>query len=163
MSFQGTFKPFYLITLLIICQSVFAQNVKKEKMEQLNFLIGEWIGTTTIYEDGIVTREGSAYEKISYDLNKSVMVIELNTDFLQLRTIILFDENDQKYYYHRFSKEGAAVYPAEFQDGQLIVWKDDTTRFFFRRMPDNGFQEYGEKLIDGKWTKIFEDNFKNTE
>jgi hypothetical protein len=143
--------------------SVFGQNLKKEKMEQLNFLIGEWVGTTKIYENGVVTKQGSAYESISYDLDKSIMVIELNTEFLQLHTIINYNEKDQKYYYYRFSKEGAARYPAEYKNEQLIVWKDDQTRFFFTRTQEGDFQEYGERLINGKWTKTFEDTFKNTQ
>jgi len=88
---------------------------------------------------------------------------ELNTEFLQLRTIVNYDEQDEKYYYHRFSRDGAAIYPAEFKDGQLLVWRDDKTRFFFGRTAEGDFQEYGEKLIDGKWTKYFEDTFVNTQ
>ncbi|MEL6835330.1 MAG: hypothetical protein AAFP77_20185 [Bacteroidota bacterium] len=87
----------------------------------------------------------------------------MNTEFLQLRTIITYHEQDQKYYYHRFSKDGAAIYPVEFKDGQLIVWKNETTRFFFGSTPAGGFQEYGEQLIDGEWTKTFEDTFVNTQ
>lgn len=132
-------------------------------MAQLSYLVGEWIGTTNIYENGVVTKKGAAYENISYDLEKNILVIELNTEFLQLRTIITYDEKDQKYYYHRFSKDGAAVYPAEFKDGQLIVWRDDRTRFFFRSTTTGDFQEYGEQLIDGQWIRTFEDNFKNTQ
>ncbi len=132
-------------------------------MEQLRFLIGEWVGTTTIYKDGLIAKQGAAFEKISYDLDKSILVIELNTEFLQLHTIVLYDEKDQRYYYHRFSKEGAARYPAEFKEGQLIVWKDEQTRFYFGPTPEGGFREYGEQLINGKWTKIFEDTFINTE
>lgn len=156
-------KYFYLIVLIFLTSSVFAQNIKKDKMEQLSFLVGEWVGTSKIYEKGIVTRQGSAYEKIAYDLDKSILVIELNTEFLQLRTIINYDEKDQKYYYHRFSKKGAARYPAEFKDGKLIVWRDEKTRFFFGRTAEGDFQEYGEQMINGKWTKNFEDTFKNTQ
>lgn len=132
-------------------------------MERLSFLVGEWVGTSKIYENGMVTRQGSAYEKISYDLNKSILVIELNTEFLQLRTIVNYDENDEKYYYHRFSKEGFARYPAEFKDGKLIVWKNEKTRFFFGRTSQGNFLEFGEQMINGQWTKTFEDTFTNTQ
>ena len=132
-------------------------------MEQLSFMIGEWVGTTKVFENGVITKQGSAYENISYDPEKNILVIELNTEFLQLHTIIRYDEKDQKYYYHRFSKGGAATYPAEFKDGQLIVWRDEKTRFFFGRTPEGGFKEYGEQLINGKWTKIFEDTFINAQ
>ncbi len=158
-----TTKFLYAIALLFLFNSVPAQSLKQEKMEQLNFMIGEWIGTTKVFENGTVVRQGSAYEKISYDLDTSILVIELNTEFLQLRTIILYDEKDQTYYYHRFAKTGASKYPAEFKDGQLIVWRDDRTRFFFSSNAEGGFQEHGEQLIDGKWTRIFEDKFENTQ
>ncbi len=132
-------------------------------MEQLHFLVGEWVGTSKIYTNGIVTKQGAAYEKIAYDLDKSILVIELNTAFLQLHTIINYNEKDRTYYYHRFSKNGAARYPAEYKDGKLIVWRDENTRFFFGRTSAGDFQEYGEQLINGKWTKTFEDTFKNTQ
>ncbi len=163
MKYQKASKYLYLIVLIFWCSLIVAQNQKPNQMEQLNFLIGEWIGTTKIYENGKVVKQGAAYEKIAYDLNRSILVIELNTEFLQLRTIINYSEKDQKYYYHRFSKDGAAIYPAEFKDGQLIVWKNETTRFFFGGTPEGGFIEYGEKLIDGKWIKYFEDTFINTQ
>jgi hypothetical protein len=163
MRYNKASKYLYVTVLIFLYNLVYAQNIKQEKMEQLSFLIGEWIGTSKVYENGVVTTQGSAYEKISYDLDKSILVIELNTEFLQLRTIINYDEKDQKYYYHRFSKEGTAIYPAEYKDGKLIVWRDEKTRFFFGRTAEGDFQEYGEQLINGKWTKIFEDTFKNTQ
>ena len=162
MKFYITPKYFYFFILIFVHISVCGQHLKQEKMEQLNFMIGEWVGTSKVYENGLVTRQGSAYENINYDLDKNILVIELNTEFLQLRTIVYYDEKDQKYYYHRFSKKGAARYPAEYKDGQLIVWRDEKTRFFFGRTPEGGFKEYGEQLINGEWTKFFEDIFINT-
>ena len=163
MKYRRAYKYVYFIIFTFLFNPVFSQNLKQEKMEQLNFLVGEWVGTSKIYENGKLAREGAAYENISYDLNKSILVIELNTEFLQLHTIITYDEKDQKYYYHRFSKEGSAIYPAEYKDGQLIVWRDEKTRFFFGSTPEGGFQEYGEQLIKGEWIKIFEDTFMNTQ
>ncbi|MGB5243351.1 MAG: hypothetical protein WBN16_13670 [Lutimonas sp.] len=163
MRFRKTSNSLCFIVLFFLCNSVFTQNLKQEKMEQLNFLIGEWVGTSKVYENGVIARQCAAYEKISYDLDKNILVVELNTEFLQLHTIIYYDENDQKYYYYRFSKSGASRYPAEYKDGQLIVWKDEKTRFFFGRTAEGGFQEYGEQRINGEWTKIFEDTFVNTQ
>ncbi|NNK18986.1 MAG: hypothetical protein HKP49_07510 [Maribacter sp.] len=163
MRYRKPIKYFYLIVLLFLCHSGFSQDLKREKMEQLSFMVGEWIGTTKAYENGVVVRQDSAYENISYDLDKSILVIELNTEFLQLHTVIYFDEEDQKYYYHRFSKSGAARYPAEFKEGQFIVQRDEKTRFFFSGTPEGGFIEYGEKLIKGVWTRYFEDSFINTQ
>jgi hypothetical protein len=163
MKQRRNFKYFYFIILIFQSSLAVTQNLKQERMEQLNFLIGEWVGTTKVYQNGVVIKQGAAYENISYDLDKSILVIKLNTEFLQLHTIINYDEKDQKYYYHRFSKEGVARYPAEYKNGQLIVWRDEKTRFFFGSTPEGGFQEYGEQLINGQWIKIFEDTFTNTQ
>lgn len=164
MSFNSRSLNIGFVLVFILCTEVItAQDIKRDKMEQLSFLVGEWVGTTKVIENGLVTKKGAAYEKISYDLDRSILVIELNTEFLQLRTIVTYQEKDQKYYYHRFSKDGTAIYPAEFTDGQLIVWRDADTRFFFGSTPDGGFREYGEKRIDGEWVRFFEDTFTNTQ
>ena len=94
MKYRKALKYFYFIVFFFLYHPVFAQNLKQEKMEQLSFMIGEWVGTSKIYENGVVARQGSAYENISYDLDKSILVIELNTEFLQLHTIIYYDEKD---------------------------------------------------------------------
>lgn len=156
-------KHLFLLFLLLFTNSVFSQSVKQEKMEQLSFLVGEWIGTSKIFEDGVVTKQGSAYEKISYDLDKSILVIELNSEMLQLHTIVNYDEKDETYYYNPFSKRGAARYPAEFRDGQLIVSANEKTRFIFGSTPEGGFREYGEKWVEGKWIKYFEDVFVDSQ
>ncbi len=163
MYYSRTIRICCFIGLLIFSSAAYAQTEQQEKMALLGYLVGEWVGSTEIYKDGVVDRTGAAFEKIYYDLDQSVLVIELNTEFLQLRTIVSYDVVDQKYYYHRFSKDGAAVYPAEFKDGQFIVWKNDQTRFFFTRHEANGFREYGQQLISGKWVKTFEDTFINTQ
>jgi hypothetical protein len=163
MGFRKASIFFSFLSFILFCNPVFSQDLKQEKMEQLSFLVGEWVGTSKTIENGVVTKECAAFEKISYDMDRSILVIELNTEWLQLHTIVLYNEEDESYYYHRFSKDGAARYPAEFKDGQLIVWRDEKTRFFFGGTPDGGFQEYGEKLIDGEWTRYFEDTFVNTQ
>ena len=62
---------------VFIATSICAQNTTIDKMEQLSFLVGEWIGNSKIYTNGVVTKEGTAYENIFFDLNKSILVIEL--------------------------------------------------------------------------------------
>ena len=152
-----------LLAFFLLASSGFSQSVKQEKMEQLSFLVGEWIGTSKQYQDGKVTKQGAAYEKISYDLDRHILVIELNSEMLQLHTIIYYDEKDSTYYYNPFYKRGAAKYPAELKDGQLIVSASDTKRFIFSRTANGGFQEYGEELVDGKWVKYFEDTFTDSQ
>ncbi|NQX92757.1 MAG: hypothetical protein HRT74_11660 [Flavobacteriales bacterium] len=142
---------------------VLAQDSKQEKMAQLSYLIGEWVGTTTSYENGEITKQGPAFESIQYDLDSSILVIQLNTEFLQLHTIIYYSEKDQTYYYQPFSKNGTGTYPASFKDGMLIVQPTDSKRYIFTSTAEGGFKEYGEELIDGVWVKYFEDVFTDTQ
>ena len=107
MIYKKAFIYLFFLNLFFQSKPSFAQSIKQEKMEQLNFLVGEWTGTTKVYENGTVTKEGPAFEKVYYDLDKSILVIELNTVYLQLRTIITYNEKDENYTYHRFSKDGA--------------------------------------------------------
>lgn len=162
-SFKKIIKIQFLVIFLLLSNIVFTQVTAKEEMKKLDFMVGEWIGTTTVIEDGKISKQGSAFQRISYDLSKHIIVIELNSDFLQLHTIINYDEKDQTYYYHPFSKRGTGKYPAELKEGQLIVSPNETTRYIFGKTGENSFREYGEKLKDGKWVKTFEDNFIDSE
>lgn len=132
-------------------------------MEQLSFMVGEWIGTSKTYEDGKLTQEIEAFEHIYYDLDSSILVLQLNSPSLLLHTIIFYDENDSTFYYYPFSERGVTPATASFQDGRLIVQSTEAKRFIFGPTPNAGFREYGEKLIDGKWTRYFQDDFKNTQ
>ena len=129
-------------------------------MDQLGFMIGEWIGTSAVYENGVKSREVPAFQKISYDLNRSIIVIELRSELLQLHTIIRYDETDKTYYYYPFSQGGTNRYPAHIKDGKLVVQSSETYRFIFGNPSNGSFRQYGERLIDGEWVKYFEDNFK---
>ena len=158
----------YCLILLLCCVSQWAysqssQQDAKQHMKQLSFLTGEWIGTSTAYEDGEIAKQGAAYEHIYYDLDSSILVIQLNSEFLQLHTIIRYDEDDETFYYHPFYKRGTNRYPASMQDGQLVVRSSETKRFIFTSTEDGGFREYGEQLVDGTWVKYFEDTFKNSQ
>lgn len=155
----------YLYTALFLFQInlISAQSLKKEKMEQLDYMVGEWVGTSSSYKNGELINQVPAFEKISYDLNKSIIVIELNSETLKLHTIIYFDEADGTYYYNPFSENGARKLPATFTDGRFVVQANESKRFIFEKYEENGFREYGEELIDGQWVKYFEDVFTNTQ
>ncbi len=149
--------------ILFLPHAASSQNTSREKMQQLDFLVGEWIGTSRGYQDGKVTREEPAYESISYDLDSSILVVQLNSQSLQLHTIIQYDEKEGTYYYYPFSKRGVRPAPASLVDGRLIVQPNEKLRFIFGPTPDGGFREYGEQLVDGKWVKYFQDDFRDTQ
>ena len=92
MRYNKASKYLYVTVLIFLYNLISAQNIKQEKMEQLNFLIGEWVGTTKVYKNGVVTKEGSAYENISYDLDKSILVIELNNYYSIFSMFLRYDK-----------------------------------------------------------------------
>ncbi|MEM9886412.1 MAG: hypothetical protein AAF849_11000 [Bacteroidota bacterium] len=135
------------------------QSTSQEKMTQLQFMVGDWVGISTTYEDGKVEQQVPAFQKIQYAVDKNIITIDLHSETLQLHTVIYYDEKDEKYYYHPFYKSGAGKFIAELVDGKLIVMRNETTRFIFNKTSENGFQEYGERFENGEWRKYFEDNF----
>ncbi len=155
-------KNWFLLFLLLQVNFLSGQSLKREKMNQLSYLVGEWIGTSTQFIDGEVSKQVPAFERIYYDLNNSILVVELNTELLKLHTIIYFDEKENTYFYNPFSENGARKLPAEFVDGRLVINASDSKRFIFEKYEENGFREYGEELKDGQWIKYFEDIFTNT-
>ncbi|MFZ9029602.1 MAG: hypothetical protein ACO2Z9_11340 [Crocinitomicaceae bacterium] len=141
---------------------VSGQAEKETKMKDLSFMIGDWVGTSTTYEKGEVKEQVPAFQKISFDLDSNIIVIELHSELLQLHTIIYYDEKEEQYSYNPYSRSGARQLTAELVDGRFVVNASETKRFIFGRT-EKGFREYGEKLVDGKWEKYFEDNFVSTD
>jgi hypothetical protein len=130
-------------------------------MEQLQFMIGDWVGISTTYQDGEIKQRLPAFQKIQYAVDQHIITIDLHSESLQLHTVIYYDEEEDTYFYHPFYKNGVGQFPATYEDGKLIVARNETTRFIFTKTAEGGFQEYGERLENGRWVKYFEDNFKN--
>lgn len=151
-----------LLVFLMTWSSSLAQSEAKERMAELSFLTGEWVGTSTLYEDGEITSQVPAFERIAYDLDSSILVIELNSETLKLHTIVRWDDAEGTYHYQAFSERGTGILPAELVDGAMVVNASATKRYIFERTADGGFREYGEKLIDGKWVIYFDDRFVDT-
>ncbi|MEL6720700.1 MAG: hypothetical protein AAFP82_18490 [Bacteroidota bacterium] len=130
-------------------------------MKQLNFMVGDWVGISTTYENGEIATQVPAFQKIQYAVDGNIITIDLHSETLQLHTVIYYDEEQETYYYNPYYKKGTARYTAEYAEGKLVVTKNETTRFIFNKTSENGFQEYGERLENGEWVKYFEDNFKD--
>lgn len=155
-------RTLFLLLFLLVSSSTFSQTLSQQKMQQLDYLVGEWVGTSKSYDNGKLTKEISAFERISYDLDSTILVVELNSESLQLHTIIYYDEQDETYYYYPFSKRGVRRIPARFEEGGLIVQSSEDRRYIFTSTEDGGFREYGEKRIEGEWIKYFQDDFRDT-
>lgn len=150
-----------LFILLLLCASLFmnAQHTREEMMSQLEFLTGNWVGNATTIKNDTVAADNPAFESIQYQLDGSILTIDLFSEPLQLHTVINYDESDQCFYYNPFYKTGAGRYPAQLINGQLVVYASDTKRFVFGVNESGQFVEYGEQFIDGVWQKYFEDTF----
>ena len=48
-------------------------------MEKLNFMIGEWVGISTTYQNDTIAKQVPAFEKISYRLDKNLITIDLQS------------------------------------------------------------------------------------
>lgn len=148
--------------IIVLPNNSYTQTMKEIKMKALSFMIGEWVGTSTILKAGDTIDQIPAYQRIRYDLDSNIIVIDLKSESLQLHTIIYYDENEDLYYYNPFSKSDTRKLPAQLIEGSFVVYANKSKRFIFGRT-EEGFCEYGEIFIDGKWEKYFEDNFLNIE
>jgi hypothetical protein len=128
-------------------------------MSQLEFLTGNWVGKATTIKNDTIATSHPAYERIQFQLNGSILTIDLHSEPLQLHTVVYYDETDQCFYYNPFYKTGAGKYRAQLVDGQLVVYASEIKRFFFGVNESGQFVEYGEQLVDGIWQKYFEDIF----
>ena len=148
-----------LIYLAAFAPTILAQSIQKEKMANLSFMVGEWVGNSTTYKEGSATTI-PAYEKISYKVDSHLITIDLKSESLMLHTVIYYNEEEQTFYYCPFYKKGAGKYKGSFKDGKFLVKFNDEKKLTFQLTKEGYFQEYGEKLIDGKWEKYFEDILK---
>jgi len=154
-------KYFYIILLLFGSISVMGQTQEQNNMEQLNFMIGEWIGVSSIMDNDTILKQGPIFEKIEYKLDKNLITIDLNSSMLQLHTVIYYDVDDKKYYYCPYSKgKAGGKYPGEFKDEKFIVWFNENYKLVFQLTPEGDFIEYGEKFKNGLWVKNFKDVLK---
>lgn len=144
-----------IVFIIFFVSLSFAQ----KEIQKLDFMVGEWIGTSTTIKADTVFSKVPAFEAISYKLDKNIITIDLASESLKLHTVIYYSDKDGTYYYNPFYKSGAATYPAKYERGRLIVSPNNRKRFIFTTDEAGNFIEYGEELINGEWKKYFEDRF----
>jgi len=81
-----------ILVFLCVAQFSQAQTIAQDKMQQLQYMIGEWEGTSKQIKDGVVVSEVPASESIKYGLNKHIITIDLTSENLLLHTVITYDE-----------------------------------------------------------------------
>jgi len=142
-------------------QTTFAQSEEQKALAKLSFMIGDWRGSGTLYP----VAENKPYDvlsKVRYDLDGELLVLKHRSirngkPVLSLHTLIYYHVVEQQYYYYAFRRTGVRPFTGQIVDGKFICTLGDDYRLIFQRTPEGLFNEYGEKRIDGVWTKTFDD------
>ena len=152
---------FLSISLFLISQVTFSQSEEQKAMAKLSFMIGDWKGSGSSYPK----EENKPYDvlsTVSYDLDGELLVLRHRSTrsgkpVLSLHTVIYYNKEDQKYYYNAYTRKGSRPFSGQIKDGKLICYLGETYRLTFQRTKEGLFNEYGERLVNGVWTKNFED------
>lgn len=158
--------PLLLVSIFLVTQLSFAQTEEQKAMAKLSFMIGDWKGTGSSYPK----QENKPYDvlsKVRYDLDGELLVLKHRSTregkaVLSLHTIMYYNVKEGQYYYYAFRQKGVRPFTGNIVDGKLICSIGDDYRLTFQRTPEGFFNEYGEKRIDGVWTKNFEDLLQPT-
>ncbi|WP_109301187.1 hypothetical protein [Aquimarina sp. AU474] len=139
--------------------SLLAQQTEKEAMAKLSFMVGNWKGPSTSFKND-TQNSVTVLEEVKYIMDGNLLVLNLNSPNLQLHTVINYSIKDSTYYYQPFSKKGAGKYKGKIESNQFIVYFNDQRRLVFEKTKNAEFHEYGEKLVNNRWEKYFEDILK---
>lgn len=142
--------------------SVLAQTTEKEALSKLSFMIGDWVGTSTSYDQDGSSESISVKEKVAYQLSGNLINLIVSSEALELQTVVRYSVEDGKYYYHPFTKNSTGEFEGFMDDEKFVVKFNDTYRLTFEKT-DSGFREYGMKLKDGEWVKNFQDELHSTD
>ena len=151
------FTVVFLASSTVVC----AQSVEQKAMKKLSFLIGDWKGSGTSYPK----EENKPYDVVStvrYDLDGELLVLRHrskrgNKTLLALHTLIYFNKEDGFYYYNAYRKNGARPFKCKLNEGKFNCEINGNYRLTFQKTKEGAFNEFGQRLIDGKWIKNFED------
>lgn len=150
-----------LVTFLVLIPtSTNAQKEEKEALSKLSFMTGDWKGTSISYsENG--KKQVEVTEKVRYIMDGNLLVLDVKSSWIALHTIVSYNSKEKKYYYYPFSKKGNKKgYKGTYENGNFIVYFNESRRLTFTKTNKGEFHEYGEQLKEGKWEKYFEDILK---
>lgn len=159
-----------LITIYLLClltsSTLLAQTPEQLAMKKLSFMVGDWSGSGTSYP----TEKNKPYQTkatVRYDLDGELIVLRHRSirdqkTILALHTLIYYNKKDGFYYYNAYRRSGARPFKCKVTDGKLLCEINGNYRLTFQRTKKGEFNEFGQRLIDGKWVKNFEDLQKPT-
>ncbi|MFY0630276.1 MAG: hypothetical protein JXR05_07830 [Flavobacteriaceae bacterium] len=163
---KNTMQTKHIITIFIICFFVntsitFAQTSEQKAMKKLSFMVGDWKGSGTSYPKE-TSKPYDVMSTVHYDLDGELIVLRHRSKrggktVLALHTLIYYNKEDGYYYYNAFRKNGARPFKCKVNDGKLICEINGNYRLTFQRTQKGKFNEFGQRLVNGKWVKNFED------
>lgn len=139
----------------------FAQSTEQKDMKKLSFLIGDWKGKGSAYPKN-KSKPYDVLSKVRYDLDGEILVLKHrsfrgDTSVLSLHTIMYYNKKDTHYYYNSYTKSGTRPFRCQLSSKQFICKRGEDYKLVFQLTENGAFNEYGERLINGKWIKSFED------
>ncbi|RED47515.1 RidA family protein [Seonamhaeicola aphaedonensis] len=150
------------LTLLVLALQtatslVYGQEIERQHMAKLSFLIGNWTGNSYSFAKNDTTKV-KVSESANYILDGNAITLDVNSSSVQLHTVITYSVNDSCYYYQPTSKtESYKKSKGYFIDGKFLVYFNPKNRLNFEKTKSGEFHEYGETLKNGIWEKYFED------
>ena len=154
------------ISFFFYTHQILSQSVEQKAMAKLSFLIGDWKGTGTGYPKEN-NEPYNVLSKVSYDLNGELLVLRHRSKrdgktLLALHTIMYYNKENGFYYYNAYRRSGARPFKCQLNDGKFVCEINGDYRLTFQRTENGEFNEFGERLVDGKWIKNFEDILQPT-
>lgn len=152
----------FIFTPLLMAQST-SLTEEQIAMQKLSFLMGNWSGKGTSYDQLGKASDYFDTENIWYDVKESILVIQANgykdeRHTYSLHTIVHYDEAAKHYWYQPFTAKGARKYRCDLNNKKLLCHNEnDTFRLTFQRLENGQWNEFGErKDQNDKWFKSFE-------
>ncbi|MFY0602858.1 MAG: hypothetical protein JXQ93_02840 [Flavobacteriaceae bacterium] len=150
-----------LLSFLTHSSLSFAQSAEQKAMKKLSFMIGNWKGSGTSYPK----EKNKPYDVISsvkYDLDGELLVLRHRSKrgaktVLALHTLIYFNKEDGFYYYNAYRSSGTRPFKCKINNRKFICEINGNYRLTFQLTSKGEFNEFGQRLKDGKWIKNFED------
>lgn len=166
MSLRKTIACFALSLSPALCATAQDDKPKdaREAISALEFLVGNWAGPGTSYAvDGTQTSYHDT-EFVRFDLDQKLLLINAagqradGSTSYALHTIIYYDVDAGQYIYTPYAGRPPRSFHCQLDDSPKLLCLNDAEdyRLTFQRLPDGRWNEFGERLSEGTWSKSFE-------
>ena len=136
----------------------------RDAISALEFLVGNWAGPGTSYAvDGTQTKYHDT-EYVRFDLDQKLLLINATgqradgSTSYALHTIIYYDVDAGRYIYTPYAGRPPRSFECQLDESPKLVCLNAAKnyRLTFQRLPDGRWNEFGEQLKEGAWSKSFE-------